>query len=560
MQTEAMTATSSAIPTTQTDGAPGAGPPESEAATAFGHAVLAKLTYMVGKDPAHAQEHDWLLATALAVRDRIVDRWMDATRKTYRDGRKRVYYFSLEFLIGRLLFDALGNLGLTDTAREALREFGVDLDRLRKLEPDAALGNGGLGRLAACFMESMATLGIPAHGYGIRYDHGIFRQVLKDGWQHELPEDWLSAGNPWEFERPEVTYTIGFGGRIDSIEDGDEVTRYVWEPAESVNAMAFDTPLVGWRGRHVNTLRLWSAQATDPLRLEDFNRGDHVGALADRVRLEAISRVLYPSDETAAGHELRLRQEFFFASASLQDLLRRHKTQHGDLSSLADHVSIQLNDTHPAIAIAELMRLLVDVHETPWELAWDITTSVFNYTNHTLLPEALETWPVALMEKLLPRHMQIIYLINALHLDRQRAEGQNRQRLPVVGFADRGGPQPPRPDGSSRVSRLAPRQRCVRAAHEPHAADRVSRSPFDLSGPHRQQDQRDHLPPLAVPGEPGADRAHRRRRRPGGSGRRLDGSRRSCPSPTTRPSASASTPCAAGTRSRWRGSSPSGST
>ena len=361
MSTEAMTAPSSPAPVPPVDGDQNAGPPASEA-TAFGQAVLAKLTYMVAKDPAHAQEHDWLIATALAVRDRVVDRWIEATRKTYRDGRKRVYYFSLEFLIGRLLFDALGNLGLTETVREALREFGVDLDRLRKLEPDAALGNGGLGRLAACFMESMATLGIPAHGYGIRYDHGIFRQVVKDGWQLELPEDWLSAGNPWEFERPEVMYTIGFGGKVDSREDGDEVTRYVWEPAESVNAMAFDTPLAGWRGRHVNTLRLWSAQATDPLRLEDFNRGDHVGALADRVRLEAISRVLYPSDETAAGHELRLRQEYFFASASLQDLLRRHKAQHGELASLADHVSIQLNDTHPAIAVPELMRLLVDVH------------------------------------------------------------------------------------------------------------------------------------------------------------------------------------------------------
>jgi glycogen phosphorylase len=418
-----MSAISNSTPTTQPVGALHTGPQTSEAVAAFGQSVLAKLTYMVGKDPTHAQDHDWLLATALATRDRIVDRWMDATRRTYRDGRKRVYYFSLEFLIGRLLFDALGNLGLTDTARVALREFGVDLDRLRKLEPDAALGNGGLGRLAACFMESMATLEIPAHGYGIRYDHGIFRQVLKDGWQHELPEDWLSSGNPWEFERPEVVYAIGFGGSVQNVETDGETTRYVWEPAERVNAVAFDTPLVGWRGRHVNTLRLWSAQATDPLRLEDFNRGDHVGALAERVRLEAISRVLYPSDETAAGHELRLRQEYFFASASLQDLLRRHHAQHGEFSSLADHVSIQLNDTHPAIAVAELMRLLVDVHEMPWELAWDVTTSVFNYTNHTLLPEALETWPVWLMENLLPRHMQIIYLINALHLDLQRAEG-----------------------------------------------------------------------------------------------------------------------------------------
>ena len=412
-------------PVMPADGTQGAGTPASDRAAAFGQSVLDKLTYMVGKDPGHAQEHDWFVATALVVRDRIVDRWMDATRKTYRDDRKRVYYFSLEFLIGRLLFDALGNLGLTATAREALRDLGVDLDRLRKLEPDAALGNGGLGRLAACFMESMASLGIPAHGYGIRYDHGIFRQVLKDGWQVELPEDWLSSGNPWEFERPEVTYTIGFGGTVESSENGDGVTRYRWDPAESVNAVAFDTPIAGWRGRHVNTLRLWSARATDPLRLDDFNRGDHVGALADRVRLEAISRVLYPSDETAAGHELRLRQEFFFASASLQDLLRRHKAQHGELASLADHVSIQLNDTHPAIAVVELMRLLIDEHAMPWELAWTITTSVFNYTNHTLLPEALETWPVALMENLLPRHMQIIYLVNALHLDAQRVAGHD---------------------------------------------------------------------------------------------------------------------------------------
>jgi starch phosphorylase len=402
-----------------------AGIKATDSVVAFRQAVLDKLTYMVGKDPGHAHDHDWLVATCLVARDHIVDRWVEATRRTYRDGRKRVYYFSLEFLIGRLLFDALGNLGITDTARAALRGLEVDLDRLRALEPDAALGNGGLGRLAACFMESMATLGIPAHGYGIRYDHGIFRQVLRDGWQLELPEDWLSSGNPWEFERPEVAYTIGFGGTVESLEHEDGTTKYRWEPAETVNAVAFDTPIAGWRGRHVNTLRLWSARATDPLRLDDFNRGDHVGALADRVRLEAISRVLYPSDDTAAGHELRLRQEFFFASASLQDLLRRHKQQHGELVTLADHVSIQLNDTHPAIAVPELMRLLVDEHGMPWELAWTTTTSIFNYTNHTLLPEALETWQVSLIENLLPRHMQIIYLINALHLDAQRNAGHD---------------------------------------------------------------------------------------------------------------------------------------
>ncbi len=395
----------------------------------FRDAILHKLVYAVGKDHRHALEHDWLIATALATRDQIVERWMEATRRTYRDGRKRVYYFSLEFLIGRMLLDALSNLGLVATAREALAGLGVDFDKLRHLEPDAALGNGGLGRLAACFMDSMATLGIPAHGYGIRYDHGIFRQAIKEGWQIELPENWLSSGNPWEFERPEVTYTVSFGGSVETLRNSDGTTRAKWHPAESVNAVAYDTPIAGWRGAHVNTLRLWSARADHPIVLEDFNRGDHVGALAHRVRLEAISRVLYPNDNTPAGHELRLRQEIFFASASLQDLLRRHRAQHGEITSLPDHVSIQLNDTHPAIAVPELMRLLVDENDLPWDQAWQICTSVFHYTNHTLLPEALEKWSVPLMEGLLPRHMQIIYLINARHLDALRTARRDDPRL-----------------------------------------------------------------------------------------------------------------------------------
>jgi len=402
---------------------PATGLAADDAIAAFRERVVDKLTYHVGKDPGHALEHDWFVATSLAVRDYMVRLWMDSTRRTYREGSKRVYYFSLEFLIGRQLFEALGNLGLTETARTALQDLGVDLDRLRKREADPALGNGGLGRLAACYLESMSTMRIPAYGYGIRYDHGIFRQVLTDGWQMELPEDWLSSGFPWEFERPEVSYTIGFGGTVESVDGADGTTRVVWKPADSVKAVAYDTPITGWRGAHVNTLRLWSARAADPISLEDFNRGDHVGALAERVRMEAISRVLYPSDHTPAGHELRLRQEIFFASASLQDILRRHQAQHGDLLSLPDHVAIQLNDTHPVIAIPELMRLLVDEHGMNWELAWDITRSVFNYTNHTLLPEALEKWSVPLMEGLLPRHMQIIFLINALHLDELRTRG-----------------------------------------------------------------------------------------------------------------------------------------
>ena len=405
--------------------------PERDAVAAFRDSVVDKLTYVVGKDSSYAREHDWFMATAFAVRDRVIDRWKEATRKTYRDGRKRVYYFSLEFLIGRMLFDALGNLGLTATAREALKDLGVDLDRLRRLEPDAALGNGGLGRLAACFMESMATLGIAAHGYGIRYDHGSFRQVLQDGWQHEWPEEWLTFGNPWEFERPEVAYTVGFGGRVEETASADGAKRFAWRPEETVTAVAFDTPIVGWHGTHVNALRLWSARAADPLDLDTFNRGEHVGAMADRVRLEAISRVLYPSADTPAGQELRLRQEFFFASASLQDLLRRHKQQYGELSSLADHAAIQLNDTHPAIAIPELMRLLTDEHGMPWQLAWNIATAIFNYTNHTLLPEALEAWSVELLERLLPRHMQLIYRINGEHLEAQSKRGNGGALAPA---------------------------------------------------------------------------------------------------------------------------------
>ncbi|MGQ0485079.1 MAG: glycogen/starch/alpha-glucan phosphorylase [Hyphomicrobiales bacterium] len=374
--------------------------------------ILEKLAYAIGKDPIVANDHDWLDATILALRDRIIDRWMDSTRVTYRAGAKRVYYLSLEFLIGRLLRDALGNLELTSAFRAALNELGVDFDVVAALEADAALGNGGLGRLAACFMESMASLDIPAYGYGIRYDHGLFRQKIIDGWQVELPENWLENGNPWEFQRRKAAYEIGFGGSV-TVETTTEGKQRRWQPAERIMATACDTPVVGWRGRRVNTLRLWTARAIDPIRLEAFNSGDYAGALYASNRAEIITRVLYPSDSTPAGQELRLRQEFFFTSASLQDILRRHMQRFGDVRSLPDKAAIQLNDTHPAIAIVELMRLLMDVHGLAWKEAWDITQSVISYTNHTLLPEALESWPVHLFEHLLPRHMQIVYAINA---------------------------------------------------------------------------------------------------------------------------------------------------
>ncbi len=390
-------------------------------------AVLRRLTYTIGKNQGSAHVRDWFLATALAVRDRLVDRWVTPPETGYAEKQRHVYYLSLEFLIGRLLMDSLTNLGITEEMRAALASLDVDLDALREIEPDAALGNGGLGRLAACYMESMATVGIPAHGYGIRYDFGLFRQGVRDGWQQEYPEEWLEFGNPWEFPRPEINYPVGFGGQVEAVMPG--AVAQIWHPSEIVEAVAYDTPVVGWRGNSVNTLRLWRSHAADPLRLDVFNAGDYVGAQNDQVRAAAISKVLYPSDSTPAGQELRLRQEYFFASASLQDLVRRHYQQHGDITKLADKVAIQLNDTHPAIAIAELMRLLVDVYGLAWETAWSITQATFSYTNHTLLPEALESWPVSLMERLLPRHMQIIYLINALHLDKLRAGGHSDEQL-----------------------------------------------------------------------------------------------------------------------------------
>ncbi|MER8611255.1 glycogen/starch/alpha-glucan phosphorylase [Mesorhizobium sp. M0435] len=387
--------------------------------------VLQALKYRVGKGTNVATQYDWLTASIKVVRDRIVDHWMQATQEAYAQQEKRVYYLSLEFLIGRLMRDAFSNLGLMDNMREALSSLGVDLDIIAALEPDAALGNGGLGRLAACFMESMATVDIPAHGYGIRYANGMFRQEIHDGWQVELPETWLDHGNPWEFERRERSFEVGFGGSVESITSKDgRLERHVWKPTEHVLAVAYDTPVVGWRANRVNTLRLWSGMPVDPILLDKFNAGDHIGALAESNKADALSRVLYPADSHKAGQELRLRQEYFFSTASLQDIVQRHLSQYGDLQSLPDKAAIHLNDTHPAIAVPELMRLLMDVHGMDFDQAWSITKRTFGYTNHTLLPEALESWPVPLFERLLPRHMQIVYAINAEVLLEARVSDQ----------------------------------------------------------------------------------------------------------------------------------------
>jgi glycogen/starch/alpha-glucan phosphorylases len=403
--------------------------------------IIERLTYSIGKDAKVAKPHDWMTATILVIRDRIIDRWMESTRETYASGAKRVYYLSLEFLIGRLMRDAVSNLGLIDDMKAALATLGVDFDAVAALEPDAALGNGGLGRLAACFMESMATVGVPAYGYGIRYVHGLFRQQISDGWQVELPETWLAHGNPWEFERRESSYEVGFGGTVDTVgEAGSDTQRCIWRPQERVIATAYDTPVVGWRAKRVNTLRLWTAQPIDPILLDAFNAGDHIGALRESNKAEALARVLYPADGTPAGQELRLRQEYFFSSASLQDILRRHLQHHGDLRSLADKVAIQLNDTHPAISVAELMRLLIDIHRMDFDQAWEITRATFGYTNHTLLPEALESWPVPLFERLLPRHMQLVYAINARILRYAWKErGFNDNQIRAISLIDEAG-------------------------------------------------------------------------------------------------------------------------
>jgi glycogen phosphorylase len=421
---------------------PALGEPIDELAlTEIKGAILAKLRLAIGKDAGMATRHDWYKAAALALRDRIVHHWLTAEKKSYDAGRKRVYYLSLEFLIGRLFTDALNNMGLLPVFEAALGDLGVALSDLRKCEPDAALGNGGLGRLAACFMESMATLAIPAIGYGIRYDFGLFRQIIAQGWQQEYPDEWLGFGNPWEFQRPAVIHHIHFGGGVERVTDAKGRERVIWHPAETIQAVAYDTPIVGWRGQHVNALRLWSARSPDPLKLDVFNTGDYLGAVAEEARAESICKFLYPNDESPAGRELRLRQEYFFVSASLQDLVDRHLASDGQLRSLATKAAVQLNDTHPSLAVTELMRILVDLHNFRWDEAWQITVATLSYTNHTLLPEALETWPVELFERLLPRHLDIIYRINVAHLAlaEQRCPGDIDFRASVSLIDERSG-------------------------------------------------------------------------------------------------------------------------
>jgi len=380
----------------------------------FKRSILQRLVYSVGKDSEHAVPRDWCVALTLAIRDRLMDQWLITMRHIKETDSKRVYYLSMEFLIGRLLQDSMSNLGITEVCRQGLADLNIDLDEILTEEPDAALGNGGLGRLAACFMDSMATLGIAGFAYGLRYEHGLFRQRLSDGWQIEEAEDWLvQGGNPWEIERPESRYVIHFGGSADA--NADAEAR--WQPNEEVIAASKDMAIAGWGAKHINTLRLWSARPGQLFDLSRFNQGDYLQAAQQQVRAETLTRVLYPDDSTPQGRELRLKQEFLFTSASLQDLVRRYLDVHDNLHDLPDHAAIQLNDTHPAIAIPELMRLMMDVHNIPTKAAFQITRSCISYTNHTLLPEALEKWPLDMFKAVLPRHFQIIEQIDNIFVE-----------------------------------------------------------------------------------------------------------------------------------------------
>jgi glycogen phosphorylase len=381
----------------------------------------------IGKRWSESTGLDRLMSLSLTIRDRLVERMLATEQRTQEQDRKQLYYLSMEFLVGRLLGNNLISLGVRDTAKALLADLGVDLDDLLESESDAGLGNGGLGRLAACFLDSLATLGLPGHGYGLRYEFGMFEQRIVNGHQLEEPDHWLRYGNPWEIVRPGDTVTVRFYGRLEDDVDARGRYRPRWVGGETLLGVPYDMPVVGYGGKTVNMLRLWSGKASNELDLARFNRGEYVGAVEDKALSETISKILYPSDALRSGQELRLKQEYFFVSCAVQDIVRRYKrSRPGDpyLLEFADKVAIQLNDTHPALAIPELMRLLVDEEGLDWEEAWVTTVRTFGYTNHTLMPEALETWPVEMMARFVPRHLQLIYEIN------ERLMGEARRRWP----------------------------------------------------------------------------------------------------------------------------------
>ncbi len=389
---------------------------------AIEQSLIHHLIFVQGKDPVETSKRDWFHAVAYVVRDMLTAQWLESMRSYYLNDAKRVYYLSMEFLMGRTLNNAIANLEASQEFKIAIENVGLSMEVIADFEAEAGLGNGGLGRLAACFLDSLASLDMPGFGYGIRYEYGLFRQKIEAGWQIEHPDNWLAFGNPWEFPRSDVLYRIRFGGSVQHKESRNQAPSYEWVHTQDVMAMAYDTPIPGYGGRTVNNLRLWSATSTDEFDLRYFNEGNYIRAVEQKTMSENISKVLYPDDTTHMGRELRLKQEYFFVSASLQDIIAHFLKDQGDLDNLPNEVAIQLNDTHPAIAIPEMMRLLIDEHDLSWPKAWDITRRCFSYTNHTLMPEALETWPVNLIGRLLPRHLTIIYEINRRFLEQVSEE------------------------------------------------------------------------------------------------------------------------------------------
>jgi starch phosphorylase len=399
-------------------------------------AFLDNLFYIQAKFPKISTKNDYYMALAYTVRDRLLNRWLNTTQTYLEKAPRMVAYLSAEFLMGPHLGNNLINLGLYDAVQQAMAELGLNLNQLLEQEEEPGLGNGGLGRLAACFIDSLSTLEIPAIAYGIRYEYGIFDQDIKDGWQVEITDKWLRYGNPWEVARPEAELAVKFGGHTEAFVDDQGVYRVRWVPYKLVKGVPYDTPVLGFQTNTANTLRLWKAEAPESFDFEAFNKGDYFGSVEEKSACETITKVLYPNDESYQGKQLRLEQQYFFVSCALQDMIRMMQMQNLALERFHEHYAIQLNDTHPTIAVAELMRLFIDEHRFAWDQAWQITTQTFAYTNHTLLPEALERWPVGMFGNLLPRHLELIYEINRRFLDAVRIkfpdEGDRIRRMSII--------------------------------------------------------------------------------------------------------------------------------
>ena len=466
------------------------------------------LKYTQGKHWDGATPYDKYVSVAMATRDAAIEN-MIHTQAAYADQKvKRVYYLSMEFLLGRLLRSNLVNLGLYDEFRNTVQSLGGDLEHVLEVEPDPGLGNGGLGRLAACYLDSAATLGYPVFGYGIRYEHGIFEQQIRDGWQVEKPEYWLMYGTPWELVRPEFTSLVRMRGRVEHRSDSKGRYRPTWVDYTTVLGVPYDIPIVGYGCGVVNFLRLWASRATESFDLGAFNRGGYLEAVREKMTSETVSQVLYPADEIEKGRHLRLVQQYFFVACTLSDVLRRYDREYETIDHLPDKVAIQLNDTHPSLTVAELMRLLVDERDVPWDHAWEMTTAICGYTNHTLLPEALEVWPVSMFELWLPRHLEIIYEINQRFLQsverRWPGDGARKRRMSLI---QEDSPRSVRMAhlaivGSHQVNGVAElHSQLVRTSLVPDFAQIVA-------GENDQRDQRDHPPPMVEGLQSGAGRHH----------------------------------------------------